>query len=436
MKYETQSLSLGDDRAPVVLPERLDAKRFGAQFLPHVARPRHARQRAVIAVLILAVAFLITSCGQLRMPSHVTTVPSRGLPSTTGTSPYGSARVCPAGNSQVTPEQFGAIGNNAADDTNALQRAIDAAAAKHVVVSLDCRTYRVDAMLNIPGGVTLTGFGNRSILHFTWFDQVGPNSHGGAYLQAYDTSNITLTSFSIEGDSDGEPTGPSRWHPRGMCSGIRIMHVDGFTVSHVNVRKTPAIGINYQDSSNGTITDNYVHNTGRDGITGFYDNSVAHAHVTVAHNRIADVGDDGIAVNGSVSTSTAPVAIHPEDFTIIDNSIDGWPVDPNGLQMGRGIEISGAVNVLVKFNTINRTVSDGILIMSDLYSLKHPNAVRTYSSGVQVLDNNILNAGQDEGVDFGGTRDPRAGLQVVGADRLTIAGNKIMHPYGPDRVVG
>ena len=67
------------------------------------------------------------------------------------------ATVAHGANPPIDPCDHGAIGDGLADDTVAIQAALNAAADTSHVVSLLPGNYRITAMLDIPYGVTLTG---------------------------------------------------------------------------------------------------------------------------------------------------------------------------------------------------------------------------------------------------------------------------------------
>jgi len=342
---------------------------------------------------------------------------------------------------RLTPSEFGARGDGTTDDALALQRALNSAGSRHVPLTLGCRTYVVGRTLNIPSGVTLTGFGARSVLHFTWVDQRGANSRGPAFLQAQGSPNspvagVTLTNLTVDGPTTGRPTGLSKLHPNGQAPGVRFLNVRGFTIRNVEVRNVPSIGIDYLNSSNGVITQNFVHNTGRDGITGFYNNFAGPANIQVTANRISNVGDDAIAVNGAATASQAPVVSRPSDFVISNNTIHGWPADPNGLMLGRGIAIISAVRVTITNNLIDRTAGDGILIVYDDKTSDLGTNPAGHSSYITVTGNRIQDAGQDRGSNPAGSpNNVRAGLQVRGADHVLIRDNTITNSAGPPTAV-
>ena len=63
-------------------------------------------------------------------------------------------------NNYVSPEMFGAKGDGATDDTEALQNAIDSLADTVGTVYLKAGQYRITEPINIPGNITLVGAGS------------------------------------------------------------------------------------------------------------------------------------------------------------------------------------------------------------------------------------------------------------------------------------
>ncbi len=67
------------------------------------------------------------------------------------------ASVALAAASRVNVRDYGAIGDGAADDTAAMQTALDAAATKGPVCFVPAGHYRLNGSLTVPPGVTLAG---------------------------------------------------------------------------------------------------------------------------------------------------------------------------------------------------------------------------------------------------------------------------------------
>ena len=71
--------------------------------------------------------------------------------------PAADANVVQVAASKVNVRDYGAIGDGVADDTAALQAALEAAATKGPICFVPAGHYRVDGALSVPPGVTLAG---------------------------------------------------------------------------------------------------------------------------------------------------------------------------------------------------------------------------------------------------------------------------------------
>lgn len=376
----------------------------------------------VLGLLACIVAGVILGNGAVRLP-RLPTVPS------TNPGP------CTPRAHHLTPARFGAVGDGRRDDAAALQRAIDTASATHVPLLLGCRTYRVDSALSLPSGAVVEGYGARSVLHFTWRNQLGSASHGSAFIEAVRAHGVALASFVLEGPTNGLPSGPTLLYPLGLASGVRFIRVVGFSIRGMEIRNTPSIGINYQNSTDGVVADNYVHNTGRDGITGIYADATGLTDILVIHNRVVRSGDDAIAIIGAGRADFTPGIGRPRGFVVSGNTIIGWARDPNGSLLGRGIVVSSAVQVVIMGNSIDTTPGDGILVMND--PIHHPlgTGVLANSSDVTIVGNSVSNAGRAGGIHFHDPTDRRAAIQVLGADHVSIANNRLGRSAGPAVIV-
>jgi hypothetical protein len=253
----------------------------------------------------------------------------------------------------VTPEDFGAVGNGVADDTRAVQAAVNAAGSTKIVWLRANKTYLCHATIDALSGTNIEGAGPATVMKFTWFDGAGTASKGSHFLGNKDAAggntNVTFSNFVVAGSTNGMPSGSNATHPNGMAEAIHLRQVATFSITHMEVMNTPGIGIEYHGSSNGTIGYNHVHNTGRDGITAYVGSRNTH-DIIVANNLIEKTGDDAIAVNGLGSGSNNTAL--PYNFQILNNTIRGWSTDPNGLEAGRGIALSGADRVLAQNNSV------------------------------------------------------------------------------------
>ena len=296
------------------------------------------------------------------------------------------------------------------------------------------KTYLLTKALTIPSNSTIEGANSTAVLSFTWFSASGPDSGGGYYIGSSSTashSNITLTRFTIQGDGSGYPSGPNTLYPDGLVSGVSLHFVSHFSITHLKVRDVPGISIAYLGSQNGTIAYNYVHNSGRDGITGFWDSQNLY-NIKVEYNDVADVGDDAIALNGAPARSPGNTSALPYNLTVSHNVIQGWSRNINGRALGRGILISAVADTTVTDNDIANTFSSGIMITGSQNPVtaasKNPATNAPWLPNmVTVSGNTITDAGQlsvgsilDLGYD-----SPTYGVYIDGAENTVVSGNSI-----------
>lgn len=175
----------------------------------------------------------------------------------------------------ITPLQFGAVGNGAADDTAALQRAIAA--------------LRPGGTLTIPAGKT---FRHTAVLRIAVPD-VTINGRGALLATAEATSAVHLAADRITVDGPTLRMGHTtrRWDAYEQMK-LRIGRVAGVVVRNVTVDGSAAAGIFVSGASGFRISDVSVRNTRADGIhltNGSRDGVVTSPIVT-------NPGDDGVAV--------------------------------------------------------------------------------------------------------------------------------------------
>jgi Ca2+-binding RTX toxin-like protein len=320
-------------------------------------------------------------------------------------------------------KDFGAVGDGLTDDTHAVQAAINAAEGGQTLY-IDPGTYRLTDVILISSHTTITGAGTLSVLKFTWKDQTqGPDFHlGNRNRKDTDAgdSNIVLRDFVVEGGDTGLPYGEDQ---NSVTHGISFRKVSDLQVTGVQVRKVSGFGIANTGLVRGTFTENNIHDVGRDGITSFplireNDPSFSGYPLTdllISNNEFVNVGDDAIAVHAGTASSVN-LTNAPNNITITHNTITGRQTN-HALAQGRGIVLSGVHQALVANNTIQDTVSTGILIQSWGAS---PTGALIRSQNVQVLNNIIVRAGRAIGLDR-----VKFGIQVKGADLIELANNTI-----------
>lgn len=342
----------------------------------------------------------------------------------------------PTGGS-VRPEDFGAVGDGVADDSEALQAAVDAAAERDGRVVLGAaRTYLLERSIELPSGAHLTGQGPSSVLRFTW--RYNDSRHDGFYLGNVDqtgrgNTDITLQRFAIRGAGSGLPAGPKEIQGAPNVPAIRLRLVDRFRISQLDIGFAPGISLIHQGCSNGTIVDNRIHHSGRDGINSTWHHRNMH-DILIADNLITKVGDDGVAIIGAPGQTANRKAL-PYRVVVRDNVIRGWSRNPNGLALGRGISVLAATRVRLEGNVIDRTHSAGILVAPSTRSFSFDAAKGTpwRSSHIQITGNRIVEAGQNAVGSSPVIGEPNHdGILVKDAEDVWVWDNTVVDPYGED----
>ena len=312
-----------------------------------------------------------------------------------------------------TPEEFGAAGNGIRNDTKAVQAAIDAAQHRGIVLLPAGKTFRCTHSLLIPSFTTITGKGATSQLRFTWSAADGPSS-GGTYYVGNDhptrgNRDIDLSNFEVRGDGNGLPSGPNSLHPEGLAAGVHLRTVSRFTYDRLDIVDVPGISLSFQGSEHGLIEHNFVHNSGRDGITGTsYTRSLK--DITITHNVVDDVGDDGIAINGTPD-GTKELSVLPTHITVDDNKVQGWSSNVDGRALGRGIVLHSVTHTSITDNSIANTYSSGIEIFGA-------------TSDISVIGNSVTGAGLlSIGSSLDIPRQPTDGIDIDGAVAVVLKSN-------------
>ena len=220
------------------------------------------------------------------VPTTTTTTPAP-VPTTTTTTP-------------ATPTysvlSFGAVGNGVADDTAAIQKALNSLKAGDTLVFPAGYTFTHSAVLNaMVSGTRLTGGavilatreaasafhlgGNDMTVDNLTFRMGTTTQRWGTFEQmklrvGWGTSNITISNVTIDGSA---------------AAGLYIGGVTGFAVTDVTVQNTRADAIHMTGgSSNGTVVRPIVRNPGDDGVAIVsYKNDGAVSHnITVTSPRL------------------------------------------------------------------------------------------------------------------------------------------------------
>jgi hypothetical protein len=340
-------------------------------------------------------------------------------------------------NGAVLPEEFGAAGDGFSDDTAAMQAAVDAAAERGARVVLgEDRTYLLTGSIELPSGTFVTGAGPSSVLQFTW--RFNDPEHDGFYLGNREqtgegNTDIVLQRFAIRGAAPGTPAGPKELLTEPNVPAIRFRLVDRFRISQLDIGYAPGISIIHQGCSNGAIVQNNIHHSGRDGINSTWHHRNMH-DILIADNVITKVGDDAIAVVGAPGEAVNRQAL-PYRIVVEDNVVRGWPSNVNGLALGRGISVLAASRVRLERNVIMRTHSAGILVSASTrpFSIDPGTGAPWRSSRIQVVDNRIVDAGQNfVGTDPDVDTPKHDGIVIKESDHVWLSRNTVIRPYGEE----
>jgi hypothetical protein len=122
----------------------------------------------------------------------------------------------------LDPANHGAAGDGVADDTAAIQAALDAAAGSSRVVRLQPGRYRITAALRVPDGVSLSGAVAR------WEDDsttIVVEEPGFSAFELHNFSNVRALSFSYPNNRNGDD--PEEYPPTVLLRGINpsVEHV-------------------------------------------------------------------------------------------------------------------------------------------------------------------------------------------------------------------
>jgi F5/8 type C domain/Pectate lyase superfamily protein len=231
------------------------------------------------------------------------------------------ARTQPPGS--VSVATFGADATGVHDSSEAFRAALAAGAAQGRAVWIPPGTFQVNKHLVVASNTTLTGAGE-------WYSVLTGDGIGIYGNTAPNPSmNVSLSYFAIEGTVN-ERVDAAQVNGIGGAMGggstisnLWIEHTkvgiwldgpfDGLTIDHTRIDDTTADGINLHDGiTNATVTDNFIRNTGDDGIAAWSENdadtndviSFNTVEVPILANNIAIYGGADNQVTDDVVSDT------------------------------------------------------------------------------------------------------------------------------------
>ncbi len=251
----------------------------------------------------------------------------------------------------VNVKWFGAKGDGVADDTKAVQQALN---VKKKTISDINYAHKTSTILNIYNDI------ENIVIHPT-------NEQYSAFVLMND--NITCYNCKVIGNASTRQSNRE-------SSGFVAHEVNNYTIKNCYVYKTGSAGIFNALAYNGRIVNNIIDSTLADGIH----NTNKSNHNIIINNSCLNTGDDGISV---VSYLADDDKCH--DITILNNYVE------NGFT--RGISVIGGDNIIIKNNTIVNTVAPNIIIASE-------QGYNTYGCENIIVKNNFNDT--TTSTDFGG----------------------------------
>jgi parallel beta-helix repeat protein len=310
-------------------------------------------------------------------------------------------------------KSYGAVGDGIANDTAALQAAIDASVGGRLVIPPG--RYKITASLLLPSNIIIDGDG--AVIVGTWADATGGASKGSTYIRNADSSGaaeqITVRNLEIEGPGTGAPSGAPA---NGVVTGILGRRIKGFRLWGVRTRRIPGISVAYQGCTRVRILSCEVVEGGRDGITGYWYVDPL-TDIVVANNTVRDVGDDGIAIQAS--TAEHPNSTErPARISINGNTVYG-DNQASSSQAGRGIVCNGVEDTTITGNAVSDTFASGIAVNADTAGSSFR------SRNVTVTGNSVRRAA----VWNDGTQ-PTVGIRLTGVDHCAVGSNTVSEAAG------
>ncbi|HEX8252791.1 MAG TPA: glycosyl hydrolase family 28-related protein [Thermoanaerobaculia bacterium] len=316
----------------------------------------------------------------------------------------------------VTAAPYSANGNDALDDTTAIQNALNAVPASGGTVYVPAGVYIISDVLKIKSKTTFRGDGPRA-------SQIQMGTNGNDDIlensdQVNGNDGIVIEDLELNGNKTNQSV-------LNMVMGIDLLKVTDFVVQRVYVHDCVRDGIHvYGDSRRGKILDNTVRNNGKTGAIGGNGIGIPNGvDIIISRNLVTENMLSGIDMEKSNPSWNADEIerILISDNHIISNaeigiSSEGEPANPSRsititgnhiISNLEGIRIEDTRGYVVSNNTIKSTPTNGIVITGD-------ESIDGTITGNHIYDVGSASPGNYDGIYIDSTQQ-----------RITITGNNI-----------
>lgn|GEM_PF-1431082 len=331
---------------------------------------------------------------------------------------------------------YGAIGNGTANDTTAIQHAIDDAESAGGTVFLPAGTYKVILPQVTSGGITIQGAGWKSKLLLADAALAGNGHTIGLWLNG--ASNVIVKDLAIDGNFDTIAkngtfaSSSTLWDPTIAAYGNSpktYLYAGSGVDAETYLLYQSCLRIT--NASNVIVENCYLHNSKSSGILVDGDAVDRTRHIMLRNNRVQLTWDNGIYFHKGVRYGSAIgnhcsdtqyagiTAIYCNDVQITNNLVhDAGP----SLSDSAGIEVCAVSNYEIGSNLIYHCLFQGIEI-KDSNETAITNGlggsyVRNYHG--QITDNYVHDCNHP-----GFPAYTAAGINLFGADNTHLSGNKI-----------
>jgi len=284
------------------------------------------------------------------------------------------------GTENVTPYDYGAVGDGVADDSNAIQAAL----STRKVVSLPHGRFRTTRPMTVSGG----GLSGPATI-VPDFDLLPPDNPQGGFAAVVVTgANVLLEGFKIEKTfADGS-----------YATGVIGDHVTNLTIRGLEISGYSArYGIHLIESENFEISNCYIHDFLMDASADMIADSPAGIRITRSHrgvvsgNRVfnIEVGPNGLESISPIRPSYGPQGYQSDHMTITQCSevtIEGNICRTSG----EGIDMLLSKSCNVSRNIISDIWFQGFKMLGVSYSTANGNFFSDCYQGIGFAYHGVL----------------------------------------------